>query len=119
MTWCWIRRVCGWVISRISACSQYGCPMAAGWMAGALLSGRKTGIPAWVKRHGANGGRARLVHRGGKWQIVITNSAGYHTQQMEFVCDQLLSGAVRAKIRKRDAIVKKHLLNKAKRNMRG
>lgn len=93
--------------------------LAAGWMAGAVLSGRKTGIPAWVKRHGTGGGRARLVHRGGKWQIVITNSTGYHTQQMEFVCDQLLSGAVRQKIRTRNDKVKKYLINKAKRTMRG
>lgn len=93
--------------------------LAAGWMAGAVLSGRKTGIPAWVKRHGTGGGRARLAHRGGKWQIVITNSTGYHTQQMNFVVDQLLSGVVRSKIRKRDAVVKKYLLNKAKRSMRG
>ena len=74
---------------------------------------------SWVKRHGAGGGRARLAHRGGKWEIIITNSTGYHTQQMTFVCDQLLSGAVRAKIRARDKKVKQYLLNKAKRTMRG
>lgn len=92
--------------------------MAAGWMAGAVLSGRKTGIPAWVKRHGTGGGRARLVNRRGKWEIIITNSTAYHPN-MNFIINQLLDVVVKAKIRKRDEKVKSWLLKKAQRTMRG
>lgn len=92
--------------------------MAAGWMAGAVLSGRKTGIPAWVKRHGTGGGRARLVNRRGKWEIIITNSTAYHPS-MNFIINQLLDEVVKAKIRKRDEKVKSWLLKKAQRTMRG
>jgi len=92
--------------------------MAAGWMAGAVLSGRKTGIPAWVKRHGTGGGRARLTNRGGKWEIIITNCSCYHPL-MNFIVKQLLDEVVEAKIRKRDEKVKSWLLKKARRTMRG
>lgn len=92
--------------------------LAAGWMAGAVLCQRKTGIPVWVSRHGTGGGRARLTHRGSRWEVIITNSVGYHTDQMEFVRDQLLAGVVQERIKKRNDQVKKYLLSRAKRAAR-
>lgn len=88
--------------------------MAAGWLAGAELSGRRSGIPAWVRRHGVGGGSARLLHRGSRWEIEITNGTVYHPN-MNFIIDQLLEVSVKGKMKARNEAVKGWLLRRAKR----
>ncbi len=88
--------------------------LAAGWMAGVILSKRRSGIPAWVKRHGAGGGDARLHNKREAWYIGIKNSVGYHSRHMTDTVRELLGGEVKKKIRKRDEKVKAYILRRVR-----
>lgn len=80
--------------------------LAAGWLAGALLAGRKS-CPAYIRRHGAAEGHAHLskslLH--GAWMI-ISNRVPYHRRELGNLISVIEAKADRAMKKRAENILK-------------
>lgn len=91
--------------------------LASGWMAGCVLVGRKTGIPAWVRRHGVSGGSAKYEKKGKNCYVRIANQQGYHEELMDVV-DNILEEHVKDAVARKSEEIKKWLCRQIRKSQK-